>query len=239
MAERRLGFDPKRQLREIVPLFFLWIVGFCVLAIAGFQDEAPLKQLFLDPASLTGSPWYTGLISNIGILCWSVAATAAAGGAWVAKQTGRPSASKFLLMGAVATVVLLLDDLLQIHATWLPKLGMNKFGSQILIVLPTVFWLFVFFRDLIRTRWLLVICALGSFAVSLAIDSGLGLTGTTSLMVEDGGKFLGVLAWALYFTLTAKDITASTIRAAQWKPGQKDLPVIESARIVSAELVRQ
>jgi len=178
------------------------------------------------------------LLSNIGILCWSVAATSAIGGAWVARQTGRPSASTFLLMGSVATLVLLFDDLLQIHATWLPKLGINKFTAQILIIMPTVIWLMVFFRDLIRTRWLLVIGSLGSFAVSLVIDSGLGLTGTASLMVEDGGKFLGVLAWALYFILTAKDITASTIRAARWVPAKENLSVVESTQIASGEFVR-
>lgn len=230
MADRRLGFDPQRQLRDAAPLFFLWLTGLCVLAAAGLQNEAPLRQLFLDPAALTGSPWYTGLLSNIGILCWAVAGTAAVGGSWVAKQTGRLPASNFLLVGSAATVVLLFDDLFQIHAAWLPKLGIVKSVAQILIVVPTAIWIFVFFRDLIRTRWLLIASALGSFAVSLVVDAGFGLTGTASLMVEDGGKFLGVLAWALYFVLTTKDIAASTIRAASWAPGESDLPEVELSR---------
>lgn len=214
MAERRLGFDPKRQLGELIPLGALWALGFAILAVAGFQSEAPIRELFLDPASLTRSPWYTGLLSNIGILCWTVAATMAVGGGWVATKTGRPSAARFMFFGALATTVLLCDDLLQIHAVWIPKLGIPKLHAQILIAFPTLIWLAVFYADLLRTRWLLAIGALGSFGVSLVIDAGFGLSGTASLMVEDGGKFLGVLAWAQYFSLTAKDVAQSTIRAA-------------------------
>lgn len=214
MSERRLGFSFARQARDLVPMLALWGIGAFVLVVAGLQTEAPLRVLFLDAAHVTGNPWYLGLLSQVGILCWSVAATAAAGASWVAFSTMRPSAGRFLRAGAVATFILLADDLLQVHSAWIPRLGVSKLVAQGFIVLPTVIWLFMYWRELARTRWALVAASLCCFFVSLAVDSGLALEGSASLMVEDGGKFLGVLAWAQYFVLTAKDIARSTILAA-------------------------
>ena len=52
-----------------------------------------------------------------------------------------------------------------------------------------------------------------SSAVSVGVDHALSPTGATTLLVEDGAKILGILAWAMYFTTTTLDITRSTIRA--------------------------
>lgn len=237
MTERRRGFSLRDQLRNFTPLLVLWFFGSLGIAIAALQTEASLEVLFLDAAYVTGSPWYAGLLSNLGILGWTVAATAALGGAWVAKHTGRPSAATFLLLGAVATAVLLFDDMLQVHSDWLPSIGVPKLFAQLLVVLPAVMWLLVFHQELARTRWLLIAGALASFVVSLGVDSGLGLTGTTSLLVEDGGKFLGVLAWAQYFALTAKEIARSTIDAATGRAAASGTPAVESLQETETESV--
>jgi hypothetical protein len=211
---RRISFD--RQLRMISPLVMIWAVAGSILLVAGLQTQVPIRVLLLDPSALGDLPWYSGILSNVGILAWTVAAASAGGGAWVASQTDRPSAARFLGTGAIVAGVLLLDDLLLLHSNLLPRtLGVPKAGAMLLIVLPAIGWLAVFAGEIMRTRWAILLGALSAFFVSVAADQVLHPSGSTALLFEDGAKFLGVLAWSLYFVLTTHDIVKSTIQAAK------------------------
>jgi len=215
MSERRRGFSLRRQLISLAPLGAVWLAGITVLAAARLQTATPIEYLFLDPAHLTGAPWYTGALSNLGILVWTCGVTVAASGAWVARRTNRAAASRFLTFGALATFVLLIDDVFAFHSGILKNsLGVPKTIAQAMIVTPTIVWVLAFHVDIRRTRSALLVAGLGSFAGSLLVDTGLTLTGDTALLVEDGLKFLGILAWAQYFAITARDIAASTINEA-------------------------
>ena len=212
MGSERRGFSLQRQLASLAPLGVLWFAGLAVLFVATQQTQAPLETLFLDPAYLTGSPWYTGALSNLGILVWTSGVAFASAGAWVARRIGRVSASRFLAFGALATLILLLDDVFALHAGVLKNLfGGSKNTAQVLVVLPVVGWVVLFFGDIQRTRWVLLFAALGSLAGSVLVDVFFNLGGDASLLVEDGMKFLGILAWAQYFAITSRDIAASAI----------------------------
>lgn len=221
MSERRRGFSLRRQLISLAPLGAVWMVGLAVLAAARLQTATPLEFLFLDPAHLTGTPWYTGALSNLGILVWTCGVTVAAAGAWVAGRTERAGAARFLAFGALATAVMLLDDVFAFHSGLLKNtVGIPKTIAQAMVVTPTIVWFLAFQADIRRTRSALLLAGLGSFAGSVLVDAGLGLTGDTALLVEDGLKFLGILAWAQYFAITARDIAASTINEALRRSAQ-------------------
>lgn len=211
-SERR-GFSLRRQLVSLAPLGVLWFAGLAVLFVASQQTRAPLRTLFLDPAFLTGSPWYTGALSNLGVMVWTSGVVFAGAGAWVAHRIGRVSAARFLAFGAFATLVLVFDDVFSLHSSPLKNLiGGSKRTAQILVVLPVAAWVGIFWRDILRTRSALLFAAFGSLALSVLADIGDdGLRGGTALLVEDGLKFLGVLAWAQYFAITSRDIAASAI----------------------------
>lgn len=211
--ERR-GFSLRRQLTSLAPLGLLWLYGLIVLGAASVQTATPLRDLFLDPAHLTGSPWYTGALSNLGILVWTSGVAFASAGAWVAHRIGRQSAARFLAFGAVATLILVLDDVFALHAGPLKNiLGGSKKAAQLVVVFPALAWVVVYFDDIRRTRSALLFAALASLAGSVVVDVGIGgLTGDTSLLAEDGMKFLGILAWSQYFAITSRDIAASAIR---------------------------
>ena len=210
--ERRRGFSLRRQARAVAPLAFLWLVGLAILVAAQAQTAAPLRELFLDPAFITGAPWYTGALSNLGIFVWTLGVAFAAAGAWVARRTGRLDAARFLTVGTIATLIMVLDDIFAIHSSvlndveWLPRVG-----AQFLVVAPTIFWVLRYLDDIRRTRFFILFAGLGCFVGSLAIDRTGILRGDTALLVEDGFKFLGILAWCQYFVLTARDIAASAI----------------------------
>ena len=234
---RRISFD--RQLRMIMPLVVMWALAGLVLLVAGLQTTVPLRLLLLDTSALGGLPWYAGLLSNIGILAWTVSAASAGGGAWVAAQTDRPSAARFLGVGALVASVLLLDDLLLLHSSFMPRvLGIPKPLAMLLIISPALAWLALFAGEITRTRWTVLVGALSAFMVSVGADQVLHPTGSTALLFEDGAKFLGVLGWSLYFVLTTRDIVRSTITAA--KKGQvRSETTVEVVRDASLESVQR
>ncbi len=224
LGERRRGFSLRRQARSLAPLAALWLVGIAILTVARVQTAAPLRFLFLDPAGLTGSPWYTGALSNLGILVWTAGVVFAACGAWVARRTGRDAAAKFLAVGAAVTLLLVLDDVFALHSGLLKRtLGVSKSLAQLVVILPAVVWLVAFLPDIRRTRSVLLGAALTSLAGSVLVDVGIGgFTGDTKLLVEDGMKFLGILAWTQYFAITSKDIAASAIGEAVGRGEQSE-----------------
>lgn len=213
MAERRASGGPRRQLASLMPLVGAWAVAGLVLSGVAAQRSVPVERLFLDAAYLTHEPWYTGVLSSVGILLWTSAVVAALGGSWVARQTGRPTAARFLRDGAAVTAVLLADDLFEFHAVLLQRTGLPKIVRELLVVAPALWWLVRYVREIARTRWIILGFALAGFATSVGIDA-LGSESSLSLFGEDGAKLLAVLAFAQYLVLTTVDITRSTIRAA-------------------------
>ncbi len=211
-TDRRRGFSLRRQLVSLAPLGVLWAVGLTLLLIARVQTATPLQNLFLDPAYITGAPWYTGALSNLGILVWTSAVVFAGAGSWVARRIGRANAARFLATGAIVTLILVLDDVFRLHASPLKNLlGGSKTVAQLVIVAPAIVWVVAFFSDIQRTRSALLFAALVSLGGSAIVDFGVGLSGDAMLLVEDGMKFLGILAWTQYFAITSRDIASSAI----------------------------
>ncbi len=210
-GQERRGFSWRQQFASLAPLVVVWGVGIAVLVVARFQTATSLSSLVLDPAFLSGHPWYTGAISNLGILVWAMGVAFALAGAWVAKRIGRTSAAHFLAVGAFATLVLLFDDVFRFHTGPLNRLLGSKTAAQGVVIFPVGVWLALFYKDVLRTRWFLLLVALGSLGASVSLDIVLSPTGDTALLLEDGLKFLGILTWSFYFAATARDIAASAI----------------------------
>lgn len=216
------GFAPDRrsrvplaaQLRALIPLVAVWGAVFLGLAIIAVQDRVPVQELFLDPAALDGGHWYSGIVSQFGILGWTVAVCAAAGGAMLADMARRPQARSFLASGALVTGLLLADDLLQLHSYHAPKyLGISKevaYGAYLVLLAGWVWW---HRAEVFRTRALVLAAAGLAFLVSIAFDQvQLPLSENRSLWFEDSAKFFGIVAFATYFVLTVRDIGWSILR---------------------------
>lgn len=213
--ERRRQRALRDQLPSVAPLLGGWLIAAVGLAAVAAQSAVPLETLFLDATFLTGEPWYTGVLSDLAVFGWTTATVSAVGGAWVASQTDRPSAARFLRGAALVSAVLLADDLFQLHADFLRILGIPKIARQVLIVAPAVFWLARYLGEILRTRWVVLLGALSGFATSVVVDTLAPGDSRIALFIEDSAKLLGVLAWAQYLVLTSRDIARSTIREAK------------------------
>jgi hypothetical protein len=223
-SDRRRTFSWKSQLQILVPLFIVWLGGFGVLGAVIAHGN--FGQLFLDPAYMNGGVWYNGLVSQLGMVAWSVAAISAAWSAWIAQVSGRAQAARFLFYGAVVGAILLADDLVDIHALLPWIIGIPKVLAQALVLLPLAVWTVRFWPDIVRTRYPVLLAAFAANGVSVMVDS-LVHPGSAdlALLFEDGPKFLGILAWATYFVLTTRDIARSAMATRVIEPGRGSHPV--------------
>lgn len=215
MVERRSDRTRASRLAPLIPLAIIWVLGCALILGLLVQRQVPYDQLLLDPNSLNKVPWYTGLVSNLGILGWTAATTTGFFGSWVARYGGRPGAASMLRWGAVLSTTLLFDDLFQLHVAVKP-LGISKPMVYLGYLLATGLWCVLQFREIRRTRSELLIASGAAFAASVVVDQ-IGaslplLTTQGALVLEDASKFLGVLAWAQYFTLTSSDIVKSIVQ---------------------------
>lgn len=210
--DRRTSTRVAQGLRPMLPLVVVWLAGSLVLWAVVRQDGIPYADLVLDPAQYGRRPWYTGLVSNLGVLGWTTATVASAVGAGAAQRGGRPGAAQYLRAGASLSGLLLLDDLFQLHIVVPRALGQPKMLFYVCYAVLGAWWAFGEARELLRTRWPLLIAAVGALALSVAVDV-LGGGGEQALILEDSAKFLGILAWALYFWLTTSDIVGSLASA--------------------------
>jgi len=225
VADFRTPFGIRRQVRLLSPLVGTWAAAGIVLAAAGVQQWAPLQQLFLDASYLGGQPWYSGVLNEAGLISWAVAATSAGLGSWVARLDGRTGAARFLGWGAVVVTLMLTDVWIQFHSAVAPRLGIPSTVAQAAIAGAGLMWLVVFWREIARTRWLIL---LGSFAVlglSAGIDTVIDPVGALGLWIEDAARLVGILTLTHYLAVTTVDV----VRSVAGRPATATAPTPEQA----------
>ncbi len=210
-SQIRTPFDIPRQLRLLAPLLVTWAGAAVVLAVAGTQRWTPLEQLFLDASYLGGQPWYSGILNEAGLISWSVAAAAAGLGSWVAALDGRRGAAAFLGLGAVVVSMMLIDIWIQFHSAVAPRLGIPGNLAQVLIAASGLAWAALFWREIARTRWLILLSSYAFLGSSAGIDTVLEPDGALGLWLEDAARLVGILTFTHYLVVTAVDITRSVV----------------------------
>lgn len=227
MADRRNRRGWADSLRPLLPLAGAWLVATGVLALLAAQHRIPYEALFLDPSYFSGLPWYTGLVSDLGVVGWVAAATLAALGARVAGLDGRAAARRYLGGAALFTTLMALDDLFELHGVVTDVLSQPKAAFYGLYLVLGLWWLADNWAEARRTRWPLLAAAVAALATSVVIDQVVAPS-PAELLAEDSPKFLGIVAWALYFGLTADDVARSVVRSrppgAAAQPGNRAEP---------------
>ncbi|MBW3661839.1 MAG: hypothetical protein KY469_01975 [Actinobacteria bacterium] len=176
-----------------------------VLAAYGFAD-VPARLLVGDPSEVAGLPYYIGVISNVGALAWGMGAAVALFAGWIAVRTHERATGRFLIATGAVTLLLVLDDLLQLHdGLFDTELGVPEEVAY--AALGALFVAYAWrFRDHLwdptNRGWVLV--AVGLFAVSLVIDlAEPKIRG--ALVVEELAKFLGIAAWTAGMVTVSRD----------------------------------
>ena len=200
----------RTPLSALLLLYCPALVILGVVALVADRQGFPVAVLTQDTATMGQLHPLTGMLSNLGVLLWCVAATACWFSAWLgftvwpAAQPGKTVTISFLALSGALTAILLLDDFFLIHEALAPDyLGIDE---PIVLLCYAVLSLtyVVIYRNVIRdTEYLLLLSAGGFFAVSVGIDLLGPELGRWRTLWEDGAKFLGIANWCLYYVKTA------------------------------------
>lgn len=163
----------------------------------------PVSVYLQDPATTTNSSPLTGAISNLGILAWCAAFSCALLGA-AQLRSARAAAIEinFLLTGAGLTALLLFDDLFLLHERLYPELlGLPEEAVLAGYAVCALAWLLRYLRQILTSRFVLLLAAFGFFAVSVMVDLVMSPSPDDALpyLVEDGAKLLGIASWLGFF----------------------------------------
>ncbi len=188
---------------------FLALVFAPPLVIMGavfLQPWVEPAALLLDPMAIARDParccaFYSGAVSNLGVVLWAAAAAVAAFAAWLVRD---PREGRFFVATAALTAVLMVDDLFMLHEEALPDLGVPEpvvYG--VYLAMAGVYGL-VYFRKILSARAALAIMAALAMAASV-IEDQTKLLWPIHGFVEDGAKLGGIYCWLLFTALRARD----------------------------------
>jgi hypothetical protein len=172
----------------------------------------PLRHFMLDPTEVMQVPFYTGFVSNLGILMWAATAAICLFVSIFLAQWMSGEWRNFLLISGLFTLLLLLDDLFRFHDELFPVyLGIEGDILGIIYVILIVIYLIRFRGLIFQYSYGFLLLAFGLFAVSAAIDVPTKFlkdffAEQNLLLLEDGAKLLGLANWLAYFTYISATI---------------------------------
>lgn len=160
----------------------------------------PFEKITGDPAYHRGFHPLTGFLSYIGILLWCTTSAVTLFTASVLyRRGGNGVTPMYLIYAGVLTGILMVDDLFMLHDYLIGHLPM-----YILYALLAGYFFYRYFHRIRQDTFLLLLAAVGFLAVSVAMDLFLPNEGL-EYFLEDGFKFLGIMSWALFFIIAARD----------------------------------
>lgn len=192
-----------RTLVISITLGLLGIVG--VYALSRIKG-IPLSDLTRDPAAVTDTVLYIGILSTLGLLLWSAStAICLFAAALLSRDRRHRQASWFLLCSGLLCLLLTFDDALLLHERVFPYLLNTEFGVFVGYALIVGVYLLYFARQILTTDYLLLLLALLFLSSSAAMDQFLPTSMWRGLetFFEDSLKFIGIVFWLAYFTHTA------------------------------------
>jgi hypothetical protein len=194
----RLAFDNRVRSQPAVgmrwPVFYAaWVALVVSVAVVGQERGFEFGYFSSDPNRIAGAPFYAGGISNLGVLLWWAAATAALlAGAVLRRSPHPPRATPLLLTAAGLSAVLAIDDLYMVHELVAPYyLGVPQKVMLAGYAVGAAVWAFAFRRLIIARDPAMIGCAIGLFALSIVLDQ----LNLSNLLWEDGAKLVGVAGW--------------------------------------------
>lgn len=176
------------------------LMAFFLLSV---KMKIPFGMFSRDPAELTHSSPFLGVMSNIGILFWcSAAAICMLSFLLLRKDPGQKRLSLFFLASSIITIILMMDDLFMFHE----KVYYHYFDLRQRYIYLAYFtmilgYLFYFRKTILKSPFMPLVLAFMLFGMSILVD---GITDRIHEipfhhLLEDGPKFLGIAGWLGYF----------------------------------------
>jgi len=191
-SARRAGWS------EFGHLIIAGLFGFFAIALVAFASwllGEPAAVFTREPQQVLHGSFYVGSFSNLGGLIWFAAAAIMSFAASL-----KPSDRGALILAALLTWAMGVDDIFMLHDRVYPKLYLNEvlvaalyFGTIGVIVLRS-------YRQLARSTLVGIALAVIFWVLSEVFDQFFNNMGQ---LAEDGAKFIGIAVWAAAWTRQA------------------------------------
>ena len=177
----------------LLPLLFV--------AAASVVKGIPVSDMTRDVGAIAGLPPLAGVLSNLGILAWWSSASVWLFVAALYRARGAQAEARFATASGLLSAYLGLDDMFQLHESVFPTLlHVPEKAVYLLLALSVAAYLWRW-RAQIRSHGPLLFASLGCLAASVLADQleqSMWPIGHWSYFVEDGFKWLGIVAWGAF-----------------------------------------
>lgn len=163
----------------------------------------PVRIFFSDTNAIGDLPFYTGIVSNMGIILWFSSAVIAWFSTSFARYDVHRSQYHYLNYFGLLSMVLFLDDMLMIHEQVpgiLPFVSEKKIYAGYMLL--AIYGLYRYRTVILKTPYITALMSLLFLLLSILVDLFQeqleGEIGRFRIVLEDGFKFLGIVHWFGY-----------------------------------------
>lgn len=201
----------------IIWLGYLIITGL-IIGVGYFVYNIPVGDFTREPNITLDGAFYVGAISNLGIILWTAAATLCIfGSMYLQRYNPGSSFRMFLLHAGLFTILLLIDDVYQLHEIIFPFYF--HISQKIIYVVYfgyALFFLMKFRATIFKTEYIILLASIFLLSLSILVDlihdsekltvllkklTGFNMheSDDVRILLEDTFKGLGILTWLTYF----------------------------------------
>lgn len=212
---KQIRADVVSQLQSLWKVLFSLYLPIVLLflligVLSRVTPNLSLAVLLRDITATARLPFFTGFVSQFGLILWSASLTICLFALVVLHRQASnfSGARRFLLHGSILTGALLVDDVFLFHEEIAPNyLHLNEVVVLAVYAIIAFGFLFLNWKEIFSSEYALLIIALGFFAVSIVLDA-LPVKSfqiryfweQLELFLEDAFKLAGVATWLMYFT---------------------------------------
>ena len=201
-----------RQLAiTLVPALFM----LTAVAVVGASSQISMGALTRDIAATADLHPLTGVLSTLGFFLWCTAAVICLFAAVLLRRLNQTTDFLFLLSSALLSAYLMMDDAFLFHEALVSRyLKINETVFLVILGGSVLIYLFKFRKNILRSRYSILLLALGFLFFSVAFDVSLQLRfwqlGDWQYFIEDGAKWLGIACWCSYYVQTSYLLLVNT-----------------------------
>ena len=173
---------------------FIVIIGVYLVSVI---KKVPPGFMTTDSLQTAKFPWYTGFLSNLGVIVWSISIGCCFLGAILLSNNRQ--AAHFLIATGTLSIVLVMDDMFRLHDGLLPsRLHIPEFISYFAYGLVFAIYLFSFYHIILSDiSFLLLAGSLLFFGASIIFGMVTPYS-SVQTFIKDSLKFIGIALWVTY-----------------------------------------
>lgn len=193
----------------IVALIYTFaLIALGLVFILGNTYDIPFEKFTGDPAFITNSSPFIGIISNIGALMWCTTASICFYAGGLLWSFGNKNYALFLIYSGVFTAILLIDDFFMLHDSAVYYIINHDFAQYSIYLSYAIFalwYVFNFYKVILKQNYILIGLAFFFLGISVLIDIIFESVGL-QYFIEDSFKFLGIISWMLFYIITSHQL---------------------------------